>query len=70
MQLKFWHIGFNFLLSFGWDMNVQSQISVLRIVQNVQKWLIIVSKESNARNVTQFLLGVDLFLVFLAIRKS
>ena len=30
-------MGFTFLLSFGRDMNIQSQIHVLKIVRNVQK---------------------------------
>ena len=35
--LKFWYIGFNFLMSFGWHTKVQSQISLMKIVQNGRK---------------------------------
>ena len=43
-------IGFDFWLSFGWDMNVWSQISVLKVVQSEQKWLIYVSEEPDMMN--------------------
>ena len=34
------------------NLRYESQISVLKIVQNVQKWLINVSEEPDARNAT------------------
>ena len=43
---------FHFLLSAGSDMNVLSQMSFLKIFQNLQKWFINASEEPNPRNVT------------------
>ena len=59
-------------------MNVWSQISVLEIFENEEKWLINVSQEpdmmnttlDNRRSLRQFIIGVSLFLAFQAIRKS
>ena len=59
-------------------MNVQSQISVFKIFENEEKWLINVSKEpgtinttlDNGRSLNQFIIGVSFFLSFQAIRKS
>ena len=53
-------------------MNVQSQISVLKIVQNERKWFINLSEEpdminatlDNRRRLKKFIFGVKLFHVF------
>ena len=58
-------------------MNVQSQISVLKIFEMRKKWLINVSEEpdminttlGNGKSLRQFIIGVTLFLVFQTIRK-
>ena len=57
---------------------VKSQISVLKIFQNEEKWLINVSQEpdminttlDNGRSLKQLIIGVSLFLAFQAIRES
>ena len=59
-------------------MIVLSQISVLKILENEEKWFINVSEEpdminttlDNARSLRQLINGVSLFLAFQAIRKS
>ena len=59
-------------------MNVESQISVLKIFKNEEKWLINVGEEpdminttlDNGRSLRQLVIGVSLFLAFQAIRKS
>ena len=56
-------------------MSVQSQISVLKIFENEEKWLINVSEEpdminstlDNGRSLRQLIIGVSLFLAFQAI---
>ena len=53
-------------------MNVQSQISVLKIVENEEKCLINVNEEpdminitlDNGRSLRQLIIGVSLFLAF------
>ena len=59
-------------------MNVYSQISVLKIFENEEKWLINVSNEpdvinptlDNGRSLRQLIVGISLFLAFQAIKKS
>ena len=56
----------------------ESQISVLKILENEKKWLINVSEEpdminttlGNGKSLRQLIIGVTLFLAFQAIRKS
>ena len=44
---------FHILLPFGRDMNILSQISILKIVQNVQKkWLSNLSEELDTKSTT------------------
>ena len=49
-QLKFWYIGFNFLLSFGWD--IKSDKRFENCPKMYKKWLISVSERPDARNAT------------------
>ena len=59
-------------------MNVYSHISVLKIFENGEKWLINASEEpdmitttfDNGRSLRQLIIDVSLFLAFQAIRKS
>ena len=59
-------------------MNIYSQISVLKILENEEKWLINVSEAQdminttldNGRSLRQFIIGVSFFLAFQGIRKS
>ena len=58
-------------------MNVENQISVLKIFENEGKWLISVSEEpdminttlENGRSLRQLIIGVSLFLAFQGIRN-
>ena len=58
-------------------MNVESHISVLKIFENEEKWLISVSEEpdtinttlNNGRSFRRLIIGVSLFFVFLVKEK-